>query len=139
MASWIRTAATEESHAARQAVKLGGAVSYAAVSEIDRYGNSAGCTGYTPHLDAKVGGAAGASRAVGERLRRAFSRRDEIAQRLCLERWIDDEHHHRDHAARDRHEIALRIVGKILVEAGVHRERRICRHEERVAVEIGRA
>src|SRR5262249_13379378 len=37
MASWIRTAATEESHAARQAVKLGGAVSYAAVSEIDRY------------------------------------------------------------------------------------------------------
>ena len=68
---------------------------------------------------------------VGLRL----AERDEILQRIHRQRRPDGDDHRRPAEHRDPVEVLDRIVGKLLDDRRIHRERRRC-HEHRVAVGV---
>ena len=79
---------------------------------------------------------ADARRAVGELAGLLLRERDELGERLRRHRRIDDQDVGRGRGERDRREILDRVVGHLLVEHGIERQR-ARRHQEGVAVGRG--
>ena len=79
---------------------------------------------------------AGARAAVAEGVGLRFRPRDQIGDRLDAGIGTHHEHVRRVHQLRDRREVLDRIVGQVVEQRGVHRDRGRG-HQQRVAVRLG--
>ena len=79
---------------------------------------------------------ADARAAVGERLGRGLGRRDQLAERVGLLAGMGHQHQRAPGREAERREVGHRIVGQVLVEAGVH-DQRVDRRHQRLAVGLG--